>query len=239
MLYPGLHANLLNAFASMNGANPNQAAAYMGAPPNQFQQSLDILQQALMRQQQQNSILSLLQNREQVRPCFQTSNNSLNLFQLTKLTSPTQLPTDFLVTPQPTFNEKVANFASPATNPTLLSPPLSSNSPFSSEKSPPPEKSVTPPEKSVTPTAHVFATPPATIKPKKMTKKQLKAMEDGATPTSGRKRQATTKKRETKAEKRARLAATIVKPTFAPRELTANEHIALEVLTGLANGRFN
>ncbi|KAI6171570.1 hypothetical protein M3Y97_01031000 [Aphelenchoides bicaudatus] len=223
MLYPGLHANLLNAFASMNGANPNQAAAYMGAPPNQFQQSLDILQQALMRQQQQNSILSLLQNREQ----------------LTKLTSPTQLPTDFLVTPQPTFNEKVANFASPATNPTLLSPPLSSNSPFSSEKSPPPEKSVTPPEKSVTPTAHVFATPPATIKPKKMTKKQLKAMEDGATPTSGRKRQATTKKRETKAEKRARLAATIVKPTFAPRELTANEHIALEVLTGLANGRFN
>jgi hypothetical protein len=158
-----------------------------------------------------------------------------------------------LVAPQPTLNEKVTNFVNPTPNPTLLSPPLSSNSPFSSEKSPTPVDAFAAPaaEKSVTPTSHVFVTPPATLKsaakekPVKKTKKQLKleaAAENGTTPITGRKRQSNGK-RETKAEKRARTekpksAQKSTKLVFAPRELTENENIALEVLTGLANGRF-
>jgi hypothetical protein len=73
MLYPGLQANLLNVFANQMAApaQPNnylqQQQQLAGAPLQQPANVLDLLQQAFLRQQQHNNILSLLQqNREQV-----------------------------------------------------------------------------------------------------------------------------------------------------------------------------
>jgi hypothetical protein len=261
MLYPGIQATL-NAFVASMAANGN--SALIQAPSQQptiptSQTVAELLQQALIRQQQQ-SFLSLLQNRDS----------------LAKLGANTaSLTPDFLGVNG--CSEKAYGLTNPQPNAPshLMSPPLSSNSsnsprlfsnepPFSDistcSNSPAPIDSTFLPSTQATPPVvqPAFATPPSTgksvaVKAQRKSKKQLRmeAENNGEnfTPIAVRKRQTNEKSESLKGKKarvesasRQKLSTSSNSTPIVPRkinELTENESIAVAVLAGLANGRFS
>lgn len=257
MLYPGIQALIAQIAAN------NPAAQFM-QPPHQQQPQLnqtaqtvaDLLQQTLLRQQQQNSIFSLLQSRDP----------------LGKLASAAQVPSmipDFLgVNNCVDKSYAMANVQQNGAS-HLMSPPLSSNassSPrlFSNEpafsdistcsNSPVPLDSsfvtatLQPVQQTPPQPQQILATPPSTgkvkaEKPPRKTKKQLRLESEGENVTPVARKRPSTGKKETAKEKKLRLEAeSRQEKKIVPRnmeELTENESIAVAVLAGLANGRFS